>query len=267
MTVVPDAQTAESGDENPWAKIVMDYGRYFLLGVIAFSAILIVGQRYSSTKQAQASRDYLEASLLQDRVLRSTGSQRLSNISELETLLERRPELREVYLLPLVQNLLAHGEVSSATALLATAPDFISQLDGKVPEYVDFGKATLSVIDGQNADALAATAKLQQHLDAEQLGLPTAGADLPYGELLYGYNLLRLAFIQQSLGDDYREFQAWESFKKSLELNEMGLPTTISGQKLFSNFKEGQVTLGSYITARQSVLSSRIAANKTAEQS
>jgi len=68
--------------------------------------------------------------------------------------------------------------------------------------------------------------------------------------LLYGFNLLRIASLQQQLGSKTEELNAWKEWKQFAQSD------TKSSQKLINHFKDGNVSITNYIEAREKKLKS-----------
>ena len=70
------------------------------------------------------------------------------------------------------------------------------------------------------------------------------------GALLYAHNLLRVACLQQALGNAFGEEAAWEEFSAFLRL-EKGSPLS---DLILNSFREKGVDLSHYILERKSIL-------------
>lgn len=174
--------------------------------LIAFAilfTLLILSHRILSQRAINTESDYIRAqTLFQEIQAPSTteGSDQ-KQLKELQAILQRRPEFGVIYNGTLAELLLIQGKAAEAASF--ASPLFERTEKNHLPLYQSFGKTALLIAAGKYQQAYESAKTLK--LEMEQADPHT------YGPLLYAYNLLRLAALEQQLGYQKEEQQSWES--------------------------------------------------------
>lgn len=191
----------------------------FLLSVLLVGCIIAWRDRASSADRSQTRRDFFVVSEISAKFQKN---EKLSSetIETVENILKRHPELHAKY-----DGLLTLAYLSQQNTTKALA--HIHQVVGRVELpflYEQYVQTSLLIAEGNYEQALTA---------AKQLRVDLVGKE-GY-ERLSGMNLLRLAFLAETVGDPIVCTEAWEN----LRLHPL-FPTI----QVF--FTEGKISLSDY---------------------
>jgi hypothetical protein len=120
---------------------------------------------------------------------------------EMELALEKAPSLRRALEAEIVQTLLSNGSIPTSTAAQC-----IERLQEDAPLHAEFAAVSLLIEQKEYQKALEMSVSLKEHLE-EQSGL-------------YGWNLLRVAFLHKQLQNSSGELAAWEEVKVYMQKDE-----------------------------------------------
>lgn len=226
--------------EHPLIHWISDNGRtlsYLLLGSLCFIYFLyhLLGgsTSYPEKDFFQANRD------LTNLQSEPNSNERQKALESLTRLLKKHPELQAEYDGIIAQDLLNHGEVQGA---LPYAQRNLDRVRGDhVTLYINYAKTTLLMGNKSYDDALKQALDLkQQILDyRKETGLATSG------QLLYAFNLLRLATLSQQMENKTLELTSWQELQ-SLDFKIL--------EAIGPVFQEGHLTLQDYIRMRMKAL-------------
>jgi hypothetical protein len=246
-----------SWDESPFIQWISQYGRYLFLAVIGFITLLLVVYRMISGGSGNAERDYLaadDAFALFARPAPADVDSAASKdaLAQLQTLLNRYPELHAKYDGLIAQTLIYRGQQNEAAQFAALTLNRTA--DENSPFYTDYSQNTLLIGSKHYSDALARAQSLQQKmLDGVKQGQARA-----FGDTLFAFNLVRIGMLQQQLGLKKEELQTWQEWKGYLNHTSspatLGLISSSAFQKQVEQFTENKISLLSYIEAREKLL-------------
>lgn len=160
--------------------------------------------------------------------------------------LQKVPQLKERYEPVLAQKLIEGGRGSEVLDLAAKA---IALAKTETPLHAAYAETTLLIEQKQYQLSLERAVALKTKMDSE-CGIsrfmenPALG-----GALLYGYNLVRIAFLQQELGNGPGEKAAWEELEAFLSLSKKDVVQPIS-----RGLEEKGFSLADYIRERKGAL-------------
>jgi hypothetical protein len=146
---------------------------------------------------------------------------------EMQLALEKAPSLRLVFEAEIVQTLLSHGSTSTNIAAQC-----IERLQEDSPLHAEFATASLLIEQKEYQKALEMSVSLKEHLE-EQSGL-------------YGWNLLRLAFLHKQLQNPSGELAAWEEVKTYMQKDEV-----MAGKFYEMGIGKPDFSLSDFITHRE----------------
>ncbi len=257
--VVLDEESAPLAERfNDWLQ---KNGSYAVYGIVAVVFLFIILYLWNARTSGYDERDYLQAqndyrqfsALPPDQV----DPAATPGFAQLEEIMARHPELAGKYNGEIAQTFLRLGDMKHA--LLYGQQALKGLAAENLPFYEDFSKTSLLIADGKYAEALKRAEFLGKKMkeNATQFGHNVQARG--FGDLLFLYNLIRQALLQQRLGNPQGELATWLEFQRLTGSVEAGrnAPATVdevSVAEVASAFKIGKVTLNDYIEARKKVL-------------
>lgn len=224
-----------------------------LMGIAVFIVGLILMNSFSTSSKVNAEHDYMIAAAESDR-LEGVGVESNKAYALLQDVLLRRSELHPRYDGLLVQAMLLRGELDLAKdytdLVLARVDDEIRVL------YGEYSNTSLVIYDNLLNEALSESKELQ--LKLAQFKSQHEAEVLPLLDVLYAYNLLRLAFLEGEVGTPEAELYAWDQVLKVLHPDAFADSGSrrVHMRSILANFKEGSVDLLDYIKNREAQLRS-----------
>lgn len=198
--------------------------------------------------------DYLSA----ERVFNEWSGDRNEKLVKLQKILKQHPELHAKYDGRIAQKLLLNSQEGLAASFSKATQKRIGEFS---PHYTQFSNCSLLVSEKKYDEALAQSITLKQTLDQDESFWKTSSEIVKHGGVLYGYNLLRIAFLQQMVGNAPGELAAWKEFKREAGWLESEPPKRPfdpeSFQLIGQNFQKNDVSLKDFIQYREAVLSGK----------
>lgn len=149
------------------------------------------------------------------------------------------PSIGKKYEATIAQKLLNTDRIEEA---LVMANRSIERVKEEAPFHVTFAESSLLIEQGNFQQALENAVALK-----EEMGSSFGSVDKG-GSLLYVYNLLRIACLQQALKNAPGEMVAWEELENFLQANKR------LSKLLLGNFSSEEVDLTQYIQMRRKEL-------------
>ena len=202
--------------------------------------LLIICYRIIAMRTVTAENDFFQAQAaftqFQKAGISSDGSIASKDLDQLDSIMQRHPEIKPKYEGPLAQTLLISGQIPQAQKFAEgifkrTQPDYL-QL------YQDYSQTSLLIAEEQYTEALSQAIKLKASLD---------NLNENDNSLLYVYNLIRLALLYQQTGQFQEELKTWQE----LQTQTQRLEAVLAASQVL---KIGQATLNQYIEERQRIL-------------
>lgn len=232
-------------DDHPVMQWLQEYGKILSLSFLGLIALLFIVYRTVSSDSARAETDYYEAGQQYTLFQKNHSSEAFQ---QLQLILARRPELHSKYDGLIAQALINDNEAQAAEPYANLIFKRVHNDD--VPHYETFAAITLLISKENYPEALKQSVALKQTLLKEAT---VAKNERTFGDLLFAYNLLRVAMLEQKSGSPAGEQAAWS------EWNTYSKASTNSASikaapfyTLDSLFGEGVLTLNNYIKARES---------------
>jgi hypothetical protein len=196
--------------------------------------------------------DYISAEKAFNELASEGPSARKETLLKLQKILKQHPELHAKYDGRIAQNLL----LSSHQGLAASFSKATERRIGDIsPYYKQFSNCSLLISEKKFADALTLSQSLKQSLDQDELFWKTKSEIVRHGAVLYGYNLLRIASLQQMTGNAAGELEAWSAFKKAAGWLDSEASLDPESFALISqNFQHNDVSLKDFIQYRETLL-------------
>jgi hypothetical protein len=230
--------------EHPIVQWVSQHGRW-LLGalILAIAIVLFLVRTLGGSSHAEYS--YIKVENEFNRFLKNlnknsdAGAQPLG-LESLTQMLKQHPELQAKYDGPIAQALLNAEDVKSATIF---ADRTLARTESNhLLDYMSYARTTLLIENKRYEDALKQANELKQQM-LDVFKTADSNPQRSFGDVLYTFNLLRLALLHQETGDVRGELAAWEELKTADSFNLVMAP-----------FLQGKITLQEYILAREQQL-------------
>lgn len=235
-----DRELSDGWMDHPFIDWLIANKQVILWALIGLFATLLISYRYLSARSLHAESDFMQAEIVFQQIEQGTDpSATTSRLQELATFMSRYPELQAKYDGSLAQILLIQGRVAEAKAFAQST--FKRVRPDQLAPYEEYAKTSLLIAEGLYTEALQHTLQLQAQLKEKP---ETASTTLPL------YNLVRLAFLYQQLGQKQEESAAWDALLKQTEDQ---IETVLTVNQLF---QAGHTSLGYYITERKKALES-----------
>jgi len=231
--------------------------QYLMYGLIAVLAVFIIGYRLSNTHTNEVEQDYIHASndfsvFAKTPNLNDPTTQ--ASFDQLKSSMQSHPELHAAYDALIAQILLNHDQVNQA---MPFATETLARTKvNHLSYYTDYAAASLLISQKKFQEALDKTLALQQEMG--QAINKTEDTPRTFNDELFAINLLRIAMLQQLLGNKSAELQTWQLWQQYAGLKEgkSPLPVKIHPQAfrvLNQQLNVGSISLADYISYRESI--------------
>lgn len=249
---------SEGWDDNFYIQWLMRNSKAILSTLLILAALILIFARISSGGNKKAESDYFNAEnnyAIYARGIKGNTDPaiRKEALEKLRLILDRRPDLHAKYDGLLAQALLIQGDPELASlyenrALKRTEADHLSY-------YANYAKNTLLIGNQHYAEALKNSILLKEEILKNAVLAREHPEQKMFGDLLFAYNLLRIAMLQNAIGSKEGELVAWKEFKGYAGLTadrpSEGLIEESAFGILLDHFQEGKVSLMNYIDYRE----------------
>lgn len=209
--------------------------------IVAISAIVKFFGASTNESEAPFLKAEREFRIFQNSQARNEQATSQPALEKLNTILKKYSELQQKYDGPIAQSLITTGSINEAEPYASRT---LKRIEGnQLPLYSEYAKTTLAISQKQYKEALAQSLSLKQKMQDSKEG---------YGDILYIFSLLRIAFLSQQLGDKGHELAAWEDLTKISTTNDTSSQEMI--QAVNTLFAEGKTTLQDYMQERMKAL-------------
>lgn len=232
-------------------KSTSDWMRENLNSIIAVGAgLLVLGSLAVYQWNSGSPSDYIAA----EKTFNEWSGDRNEKLIKLQKILKQHPELHAQYDGRIAQKLLISSQQGLAASFLKAAQ---KRIGGLPPYYTQFSNCSLLIGEKKFEAALSESKALKLALEQDEAFWETKSELIRHGGILYGYNLLRIAFLEQLLGNKSGELAAWREFKKEAGWLESEPPTKLdleSSELISQNFQRNDVSLKDFIHYRETFL-------------
>ncbi len=238
-TAAPQFEAQNYLDEEGILNTLSKYSSYLFYGGIGLFVLLFIIYRFSSQQATHAETNFINAANLYDQVIAGKdAASKTEAINQLLPILQRQPELKAEYQGDLAQALLERGAVDQALPL---ANETIARVSAdQIESYLSYASSSLLIEQKKYKEALDQSLQLK--------------AQLKDNDLLNAFNLVRIALLQQELGDKEGELQAWQEWKRYAGWKGTAPTVKTLDQKAYfvvqNYYGEGGLSLVNYIEAR-----------------
>ncbi len=212
-------------------KSTSDWIREHTTIVITVGTLIVCALSWSLYQWKSGSTgDYIVA----ENVFNAWTGGRNDKLLQLQKILKHHPELHAKYDGRIAQKLLLSSEQGLSVSFVRAAQKRVGELS---PYHTQFTNCSLLIGEKKFDEALIQASELNKALQQDE----------HYHEsILYGYNLLRIAFLKQMTGDRLGELAAWNEFKQEADSEAFRL--------ICQNFQKNDVSLTDFIQYRETAL-------------
>lgn len=240
-------------EEHPFMDWISKHGKnIFYVFLTAFSLLFIMSL-WLSRSTSEAAVDYQNANRYFQQFEKQAAGSAIheESLANLNSILEKNPNLHSKYDGQIAQTLINRNQIDKAMPFVNATLQRTSK--DSIANYSQFSKITTLIGASQNQQALEQSVALKlQLLDRKQKELSQEGDDF-----LFAINLLRIAFLQQAIGAQADEINAWQDWAQYSNVSSSVQPNFDA--KAFASaaqlFSDGNVSLADYIDSRLKTLS------------
>jgi hypothetical protein len=248
----PKPSLFSSIDESTIAEWLSQHGKTALYMLCALIALSLLVYRFSTGYTAHSEREYLAVANNFAFFEKSSPDKKEASLKELTAQLIAMPELQAAYGAPIGQTLLSREQTEEATPFI-TATLKRTQSDNLL-QYRDFGANSLLIAQGKYQEALQSAIALKQRMLAD-IEASSGARPANFGDSLFALNMLRIALLQQQLGQTDAELNSWKEWKQYAGLDSSSkFRSAIAPQafhKLIQKLAIGNISLLDYIQYRE----------------
>lgn len=201
----------KSWEDHPAIQWMINHGRTLLWVLAAIIVALILIFRMGVSRNERTEGDYLQADYQFQLFARPATQDHSPELAftQLQAILERHPELHAKYDGLIAQTLLSRGETDKALPYVTKALQRTENENS--PYYTEYSQVTLLISKKAYPEALERSLALQQKMSE------SSEQTHSFGSSLIASNLLRIALLQQELGQKENELATWEKWKEYLQ--------------------------------------------------
>lgn len=226
-------------DEEGILAWISKNGTYLLYAVLALIALIFIAYRFSSHQSASLGADYQNAANRYAQIQTAKDPQkRAQALQDLHAILLSHPEFNANYQGDLAQLLLVESDVTEALPL---AKETIARVSGDdISLYLDYANTSLLIEQKKYETALTAAVALKESVKEN--------------DLLNALNLVRIALLQQELGNQEGELAAWKEWKQFAGWKGTAPEIKTLDPKIYfvvqNYYGQGGLSLANYIDSR-----------------
>ncbi|MBA3239061.1 MAG: hypothetical protein H0T62_12035 [Parachlamydiaceae bacterium] len=255
-------------DQHPFIAWIMEHGEnilYTLLGAIILLFAAYMWFSGSSTRDVGDFKSAHEEFQAFQKLSASGDSLNESEtLAKLTQILKQQPSLQAKYDGLIAQTLIERNEVAKALPFADSTFRRIGK--DNLPFYIDYSEITLLIGQNRYNDAIKRSIALKENMlkilssekPAENQVVNQSTKESSFGEFLYAFNLLRIAFLQQYAGSPNEEIQSWKEWKEyTSPISMQYLGSSFDTKAFFTAaqlFNEGPLSLDYYIDERLQIL-------------
>ncbi len=226
-------------EENQIIHWISTNGRVLLIAFFAIIALFFLSYRISFGNMVKSEVNFINAENDYQRFAKEKiSAKQLENLDQLKAILSQMPELEPKYDGLIAQTLITENEVIASLPFATRAIDRTKSENS--PFYSDFSSNTLTIAEQKYAEALTNALVLKQSLLNSEKS----------NELLFAYNLLRVASLQQLLNLEQDELNTWSEWKALANAN----INNENFRELLNQFNNENLSLTNYIETRENFL-------------
>ena len=258
QTVLTKSSFLDFLDEGRITDWLSYYGKNILYVLAGIIALIVIIYAFSSGMNSKSEQEYIQATNDFNYFSKSYDAQNpeltQDALKRLNALMSKHPELHANYDGAITQTLLNRDMAEEANSYAIATLARVKSND--LPFYGDYAKATLLMSHKNFQAALEKTQTLQQNMiEALETQTPSTRT---FGDELFALNLLRIAMLQQELGESTAELQTWQEWKHYAGLTQSTHKITNVNPQAFRSVIQqlavGSISLPDYISYRENLL-------------
>ncbi len=249
----------------PWLGWLMNNGKALAAIVVGFVACLILyfqvfGSAKTEDADLKAEKEFL--ALKKNAFTPEDSKAQEKLLYSINRLLDRHTELQSKYDGPIGQVLINLDNISEADPFINRTLQRTKS--NHLSFYADYARTTQLICRKDYPQALVKAKDLKKQMLDDQNFQSHTGALKEFGKVLFEFNLLRIATLEEQVGNQTSELKAWKELSSSmLSFNTQKVSTT---QSIMTPFIEGKFTLEDYIRNREERLNSEALRDKKLHQ-
>lgn len=231
---------------------------------VAVLALLFLTFKFTSGRISEAESNYLLAenyfTILKKSIREEDDPEKTLNALEnLKKITINYPELQSRYDGLIAQLLLAQGNQEQAQEFSLRT---LNRTDkDQLSPYTHFTRTSLLIGEKNYQKAIEEATLLKGKLEQEAQANMTR-EERNFGDVLYAYNLLRIAMLQKAMGNSKKELLAWKEWKQYTKTNQQAQTDQLFHSNAFASLgkkiDEGSFSLSDFIDAREKTLGSAL---------
>ena len=246
-------------EENPVIDWISKHGEKILYSILGAFALLILVYFWQSGSSSKIEGDYQSASRefqIFQQAAKSGDTQAVQDsFQKLTLIMNQLPDLHAKYDAVIAQTYIDLNDIKQAKPLALSTLQRVGK--DNLPFYNEYAQITLLISEGELATAIQRSEALKhqmiQNLEQVETGVVAQMNEPTFGSNLYAFNLLRIAFLEQQIGNRENELKSWKEWKMyTSHTNSTPLPPV--DRKAFFNiaqlYNEGALSLDNYIQIR-----------------
>ncbi len=246
-------------EDNPIIQWISKHGEKILYSILGAFSLLILIYFWQSGTSAKIEGDYQSASrefqAFQQAAKSGQNLELQDSFQKLTLIMNQLPDLHAKYDGVIAQTFIDLNDIKQAKPFVLSTLQRVGK--DNLPFYNEYAQITLLIGEGQIANAiqrsLALKKEMIQNLEQTEKEQGAKTTEPTFGSSLYAFNLLRIAFLEQQVGDRAKELESWEEWKMyTSHTNTRPLPPV--DRKAFFNiaqlYNEGALSLDNYIQIR-----------------
>lgn len=255
-------------DQHPFIVWVMEHGEKILYTLLGAFLILLFSYMWFSESSSREVSDFRSANEeFQAFQKLSDYTNDLSSQNEalvkLTQILQQHPSLQAKYEGLIAQALIDRNEVVQALPFAESTFRRVGK--DNLPLYIDYSEITLLIGQNHYEEAIKKSITLKEKMNkllasdrSSESQLVGQNLKESFGEYLYAFNLLRIAFLQKHAGTAEQEIQSWKEWKDYMgPIGMLQLGSSFNTKAFFATaqlFNEGNLSLNYYIDERLQTL-------------
>ena len=226
-------------EENSVVHWISENGNKLLISSLGLIIVILFLYKIAFGDMIKAENDFFQAAQeyqLFDQQASTKEEVAASNeaFQRLQKIVARHPELKAKYDALIAQTLLDKNEGKQAESFAKEAIQRTHKENE--PFFTLFSETTLLIGVEKYEQALKQSIELKEKLTNQT------------EPLLYAFNLLRIAALQQALSLNADELNTWQEWKQFVKKNDL------ITQNLIHHFKDGNASINNYVQARENIL-------------
>lgn len=259
LNVINENTTASSiFDEGNVGEWILQNKHNLLYALLVMIALLALGYKLTGSSIRSSEADYIRAT----NNFLAFVNPNISNdpqaaeeaLNSLEISLQQHPQLGASFDGSIAQTLINRNQLEKALPFASSTLERTKS--AHLPNYAEYAKTTILIAENKYKEALESAFALQKSMIQALKEAPEATHY--FGDELFALNLLRIAILQQQLGDTAGELKTWQYWKQYAGLSSTQQPSIKIDPQAFRTVIQqlaiGSFSLPDYIAYRENLL-------------